>query len=153
MLIEEQYAEALRVAERLGTWVLHLIRDATSLEKAIGYLAYTAEDLEALRDRTSKRLVAHRDLSTAAASWRRATRWAQGLDPEQASTLAERFLERIEAHPHHRELPYVTAGAMHRGLGQNDEPTRRAGRPRIRPVQPTTAAECGKCGGLGFVER
>lgn len=152
MLIEEQYAEALRVAERLGTWVLYLVRDATSLEKAVGYLAYTAEDLEALRDRTTDD-ARRKSLATAAASWRRATRWAQGLDPEQAPTLAERFLERIEAHPHHRELPFVAAGSWHRALQQRDEPPRRAGRPRVRPVQPTTAAECGKCGGLGFVER
>lgn len=152
MLIEEQYAEALRVAERLGTWVLYFVRDATSLEKAVGYLAYTAEDLERLRDRAGDER-RRASLGTAAANWRRATRWVAGLDDEQYAELAERFLERIDAHPHHRELPYVQAGSWHRALAQSDEPPRRAGRPRVRPVQPTTAAECGQCGGLGFVER
>lgn len=152
MLIEEQYIEALRVAERLGTWVLYMVRDTTSMEKVVGYLAYTAEDLEHMRDRTESP-VRRALLTTAIASWRRATRWAQGLDPAQASTLAERFIDRIEAHAVHCKLPYVVPGAQHRSLQRGDEPPRRAGRPRVWPVQPASAGECGKCGGLGFVER
>lgn len=150
MGFDQIYRSAMKVCERLGTWVLYAVRDARDLEHLIGYMTYTVDDLELAKTRTDsaeKRL----HLSKLIGYWRRAVRWVSGLDRENYAVIAERLIEAQEKHPEHRKLPFVVRDSGHRSLTLRDRPPRRAGRPRTRESKPGKLKECPRCNGLGLV--
>ena len=150
MGFETYYRNAIKVCERLGTWVLYDVRDARDLQQFVGYLNYAIDDLERLKQRTgdeSKR----QHFSQLIGFWRRAVRWVSSLDRTQYALLAERIIDHLTEHPEHRRLPYYVANSGHRSLTTKDKPPRRAGRPRTRASAEKRVRDCSKCGGLGFV--
>ena len=150
MRLHQLYRGAIKVCERLGTWVLYAARDARNLEHLIGYMAYTVDDLETLKGRAESES-RRAQLSKLIGHWRRAIRWVSGLDRDAYGAIAERLLEMIADHPEHRELPYVAKECGHRSLSVRDRPPRRAGRPRTTPAMGATMKSCQACDGLGFV--
>ena len=150
MGFESYYRNAIKVCERLGTWVLYEIRDARDLDHLVGYLAYAIDDLERLRQRTSDETKrAH--YSQLIGFWRRGVRFVSSLDRGSYAVLAERIIDHLSAHPEHKRLPFYVANSGHRSLTTRDKPPRRAGRPRTRPAAEKRVQVCGSCGGLGRV--
>lgn len=150
MGFEAYYRNAIKVCDRLGTWVLYAVRDARDLDHLIGYLSFSIDDLENLKQRTNDE-AKRQQFSQLIGFWRRAVRWVSSLDRERYALLAERMIEHLQEHPEHRRMPYYVANSGHRSLTTKDRPPRRAGRPRTRPSTQKRVSECGKCGGLGFV--
>lgn len=149
MRLHQLYRGAIKVCERLGTWVLYATRDARDLEHLIGYMAYTVDDLETLKGRTESE--ARRALlSKQIGHWRRAIRWVSGLDRSTYGAIAERLLEMAADHPEDSTLPYVAKDSGHRSLSVRDRPPSRAGRPRTTPVMGAAMKLCQSCDGLGF---
>lgn len=160
MQFDDQLRQAIKIAERLGTWVIYAVRDARDLQHLVGYLSYRIDDFD--RRKCRKTTTAGRAyFSQRISHWRRAVRWVASLDPERYGVIAERIIERIEAHPEHRDLPYVSdaevekhtpPGAVQtRRAKLSARPTRRAGRPRTRSALPKSWHTCGECGGIGTV--
>lgn len=155
MSFDTQLRQGIKVAERLGTWVLYAVRDARNLDHLIGYLIYKIDDFERRRQRKRADAVrAHH--SKRISHWRRAVRWVGGLDPTLYAVTAERILDHVEKHPSYRRLPYVAASEVEPGkVGGKAKtmarPTRRAGRPRTRAHAPRAWKICSDCGGIGAV--
>jgi len=149
MRLHQLYRGAIKVCERLGTWVLYATRDARDLEHLIGYMAYTVDDLETLKGRAESPF-RKAQLSKMIGHWRRAIRWVSGLDRSAYGAVAERLLEMVAAHPEHSTIPYVAKVSGHRSLSARDRPPRRAGRPRTTPAMGATMKPCHACDGLGF---
>ena len=151
MRLDQLYRSAIKVCDRLGTWVLYAVRDARNLDHLIGYMAYTVDDLEGMKARSeSADRQAH--LSKLIGYWRRAIRWVSALDRVHYAVLAERLLEMMAQHPEHRSLPYVVKNSGHRSLSAHDQPPRRSGRPRTRAGIAATMKPCWACNGLGFAK-
>ena len=150
MGFETYYRSAIKVCQRLGTWVLYEVRDARDLDQLVGYLAHSVDDLERLKQRTSDKKKRAR-YSQLIGFWRRAVSWVSSLDREKYALLAERIIEHLEQHPEHRKLPYYVTNSGHRSLTNRDKAPRPAGRPRTRPAAEKRVRECPDCGGLGHV--
>jgi len=150
-MFDRYYREAIKVAERLGTWVLYEVRDARDLDHLVGYLSYTVDDLDALRARATATKRAR--YSQLVGFWRRAIRWVSSLDRERYQEIAAKLIEHMERHPEHSKLAYYVKDAGHRTLNANARPQRRAGRPRTRPSAEKRVRECVKCSGLGFMQQ
>lgn len=161
MGIDHYYRDAIKVSERLGTWVLYAARDARDLDQLVGYMSYTVDDMETMRLQVKvngRQTQAKADQKRARISqlvgfWRRAIRWVSSLDREHYQDVAGKLIEQLEAHPEHRSLRYYIKDTGHRTLTPSDRPPRRAGRPRTRPAKPRPLGECPKCRGVGYLER
>ena len=149
-MFDRYYREAIKVAERLGTWVLYAVRGASDLDHLIGYMVYTVEDLEVIRRRAVEDRRLH--YSQLVGYWRRAIRWVSSLDRANFHAISERLITELEAHPEHSALPYYVPDTGHRTLTARDRPQRKAGRPRTRPVAERRVSECGRCRGFGYLE-
>lgn len=150
MSFESTYLEGIKVAERLGTWVFYAARDASSHDHLIGYMLYTVDDLTRLRKRSeseNRRQLYARLIG----DWRRAIRWVQALHPETRVDLVGSIIQRAAEHPTYANIPYCTVENGHRSLMSQDQPQRRAGRPRVRDVSPQRGITCEACAGLGYV--
>lgn len=161
MSFDDQVRQAIKVAERLGTWVLYAVRDARDIKLLVGYMAYKIDDFERRKQR--KRSIDVRAYySKRISHWRRALRWVGSLDADRYGVTAERIIEILEKHPEHRKLPYVaeaetaepgTSGKVAERIRAKRaaKPTRRAGRPRTRPQAEKAWQSCRECGGVGVV--
>jgi GNAT superfamily N-acetyltransferase len=144
------YREAKRIVDRLGSWVLHAVRDAEDLDRFVGFLVYVADGMAVQRERheEAKRL-AFTETMTA---WRRAARWVDALDRQHHQGIAVRLLERLEEEARHHggDLAYVKTGIHHPWLVAKDRPVTRSrsllAKARVEPRQ-----ECPRCGGHGYV--
>ena len=144
------HLNALKVSERMGTWVLYAVRDARDLEHLLGYMTYTVDDIAQERDRARSADKKARN-GQLIGIWRRAIRFVSELDRERYGAIAERLIEQIEAHPAHRKIPYYVRDSGHRTMTIADRPPRRAGRPRTRPQVGQNMTDCIQCRGVGFV--
>jgi len=145
-VFESRLLEALKIAARLGTWVLYEARDARSLEMLVGMLLYRVDDFERLRGRT-KNEERRRRYSELVGYWRRAARWVSSLDKEKGPDVVDQILIHIENNPALRSTPYVAADIGHPSLNTRDKAPRRAGRPRTRlVVKERVIPRCDDCG-------
>lgn len=144
-MFEHHLREALKLSERLGTWVLYEAREARSRDLFLGFLLYRVDDLRRMRGR-AKGDEAKR-LSELLGHWRRAARWIASLDSERWRDLVEAIVDRVEANPRFAEMPYVVARSGHPSLRVGDKPPRRVGRPRTTlNVHETPFPKCEDCG-------
>lgn len=138
--------DAIKIAERLGTWVIYEVRDAKNLDYLIGWMLYRIDDIERMRGRSNAtHMKAH--YSEQIGYWRRAVRWVLQLDRAAAGKIAEALIERIESNPRYQQIPYVAPGCEHPSLRPHDKPPRRAGRPRTTVLtQERELPRCEDCG-------
>lgn len=144
------YREAKKIVDRLGSWVLHSVRDAEDLDRFIGFLVYVADGMAIQRERLQapKRLA----LTDTMTAWRRAARWAEGLDRVHYRGVAQSVLERLEHEARHHGAPlvYVKPDIRHPWLVTRDRPSTHPRLPRAKArVEPRQ--ECPRCGGHGYI--
>lgn len=145
-MFERRLLDALKIADKLGTWVLYEARDAMSRDYLVGHLLYRVDDIERLRARTKSEAKRKR-YTELVGYWRRAARWVASLDHERRPEIVSTILSYIEAHPKHSELPYVQPNSGHPTLRSDDKRPRKAGRPRTRlPLHESSLPRCEDCG-------
>jgi len=145
-VFELRLLEALKIADRLGTWVLYEARDARTIDYLVGHLLYRVDDLDRLRSRT-KSEDKRRRYAELVGYWRRAARWVASLDRQHGAEMVDRILHHMEENPKYRAIPYVVANSGHPTLRSSDVAPRRVGRPRTRlNVKERPLPRCGDCG-------
>lgn len=142
----------VKVAERIGTWLIHRVAEEEVLAHLIGYVRFKIEDFERRCDRTRnrKRLDYYR---RRIGHWRRALRWLGSIDPEHSQELGRRVVRAIEQHQEWRKLPLVAPDEVDPAPAKpsqklRDTRRKRAQRYRSRPVR---SRLCDRCNGLGYV--
>lgn len=163
------FREAVRIADTVGLWVLHRVRDIEvgpqpkpdvmpeQLRFFRGYLIYRCADfkLRAQGTRSQKRQAY---LKNRQAYWRRAIRWVEDLPPGLEVETANRCLHDMAAHPEYRELLYVAEHETADPRRDTDQkarakrkPAKSMGRPRIHPVPVQRNRVCNACRGRGVL--
>lgn len=92
----EEARDAIRVARRVGAWVVYELAEAEDVRLLLGYLRGKIADFERRRKSpgvTDERLRYYRQR---VGQWRRAARWVASLDPEHASEIGARVRKILE---------------------------------------------------------
>lgn len=155
--------EAVVVAQRLGVWVLHDIKNAENVDYLIGYFIYRVEDIRRRQVRAKRSGDAERArfLADRAAYWSRGCRMIQRLRNGDYKRIATSVIENIEVRPEFANLPYVanteveTNGLEPEGRRGKlaEKPPKRAGRPRTRRLKARNFRVCTDCKGIGIIEK
>ena len=150
----ELLREGMKVARRLGMWVLYDLRDEPNLDYSIGYFRGRIGDFARRQERArlEPTKLHYRERGS---YWRRAIHLAVRMGPSQHQQLAERMIQDIERDPELRQIPYVARSEVSPGRSHtcgklSETPRRRPGKPRVDPLDPVDFRACESCGGQGF---
>lgn len=148
---------AIKVAERLGMWVIHSLAETDNLDHLIGYMRHRVEDFERRRARTTSqdRRVFY---ASRIGHWKRALRWMSQIGPDDANQIGKRILAAMAAHKEWSKLPYVSRDEVDPRPAKPDQklrdkpPRRRATRRWPKPRRHGSQV-CDRCDGIGWVVR
>ena len=154
------FSEAIFVSERVGTWVIHELRDVENIEHLIGYMMFKIDDQKRRKAAARARsdIGCMRALGRRGSSWSRACRWVQRSRGSDYSAIASRILHDFSMHAEHSMLPFVSPADAIVDKGHKTASKlkymaedRTCGRPRARKLRTVDFKPCKACSGIGMV--